>query len=294
VKAFAEAGLRVPADVSVVGFDDISAGRLRFVLIVLALLITLLPVYCLVNTSLKTQVEVFTSPPTLWPRDPTPQNYVGLFTHRHLGKYLLNSVVIVGSAVLLSLAMGSLAAYALARFGHDLGQQKINFWVLAPRMIPPVALVVPLFLILQKFGLINKQLGLVLVYTAFNLPFVAWMMRSFFQEVPIDLEEAAMVDGASRLRSFRDIVLPLVSPGMAATAIFSLIITYNEFFFALILTSTPAAATLPVGTAALIGKTQTLYGEMAAAGVVAAVPLVIFASLVQRHLVRGLTMGAVK
>jgi len=268
--------------------------RLRFMLILLALVITLLPVYWMVNTSLKTQVEVFTSPPTLWPENPTLRNYTGLFTHRHLGKYLLNSIVIAGSAALLSLAIGSLAAYALARFGKDLGQQRLNFWVLAPRMIPPVALVVPLFLILQKIGLINKQLGLILVYTAFNLPFVAWMMRSFFQEIPVDLEEAAMVDGASRLRSFRDIVLPLVSPGMAATAIFSLIITYNEFFFALILTSTPAAATLPVGTAALIGKTQTLYGEMAAAGVVAAVPLVIFALLVQRHLVRGLTMGAVK
>ncbi len=269
-------------------------GRLRVVLILLALTITLLPVYWMVNTSLKTQVEVFASPPTLWPQNVTWQNYIGLFTRRHLGQYLLNSVTIVGSAVFLSLAIGSLAAYSLARFGQDIGQQKLNFWVLAPRMIPPVALVVPMFLILQKVGLINKQLGLILVYTAFNLPFVAWMMRSFFLEIPVDLEEAAMVDGASRLRSFRDVVLPLVSPGMAATAIFSLIITYNEFFFALILTSTPAAATLPVGTAALIGKTQTLYGEMAAAGVVAAVPLVIFALLVQRHLVRGLTMGAVK
>lgn len=264
----------------------------RLALIVLALVITLLPVYWMVNTSLKNQVEVFASPPTLWPENLTFANYVNLFTRRHLGIYLFNSLVIVGSAVLLSLLMGSLAGYSLARFSRL--QQRLNFWVLALRMIPPVALVVPLFLMLQEVGLINKKLGLILVYTAFNLPFVAWMMRSFFQEIPVDLEEAAMVDGASRLRSFRDIVLPLAAPGLAATAIFSLIITYNEFFFALILTSTPAAATLPVGTAALIGKTQTLYGEMAAAGVVAAVPLVIFALLVQRHLVRGLTMGAVK
>jgi multiple sugar transport system permease protein len=264
----------------------------RLTLIVLALVITLLPVYWMVNTSLKNQVEVFASPPTLWPQNLTFANYENLFTRRHLGTYLFNSLVIVGSAVLLSLVMGSLAGYSLARFSRL--QQRLNFWVLAPRMIPPVALVVPLFLMLQQIGLINKKLGLILVYTAFNLPFVAWMMRSFFQEIPVDLEEAAMVDGASRLRSFRDIVLPLAAPGLAATAIFSLIITYNEFFFALILTSTPAAATLPVGTAALIGKTQTLYGEMAAAGVVAAVPLVIFALLVQRHLVRGLTMGAVK
>ena len=265
----------------------------RVVLIALATIVTLVPVYWMVNTSLKTQVEVFADPPTFWPQNPTVDNYVNLFARRHLGGYIVNSLIIVGCAVLLSLVIGSLAGYSLARFGSRL-QQNLDFWVLAPRMIPPVALVVPLFLILQQFGLINKKLGLTLVYTAFNLPFVAWMMRSFFQEIPVDLEEAAMVDGAGRLRSFWDIVLPLAAPGLAATAIFSLIITYNEFFFALILTSTPAAATLPVGTAALIGKTQTLYGEMAAAGLVAAVPLVIFALLVQRHLVRGLTMGAVK
>jgi multiple sugar transport system permease protein len=266
----------------------------RLSLIVVALIVTLLPVYWMVNTSFKNQVEVFTSPPTFWPQNPTMDNYVSLFVRRHLGSYLLNSLIIVGSAVVLSLAIGSLAAYSLARFVKGQLRESLNFWVLAPRMIPPVALVVPLFLILQHLGLINKQLGLILVYTAFNLPFVAWMMRSFFLEIPMDLEEAAMVDGATRLRSFRDIVLPLAAPGLVATSIFALIITFNEFFFALILTSTPAAATLPVGTAALIGKTQTLYGEMAAAGVVAAVPLVIFALLVQRHLVRGLTMGAVK
>jgi multiple sugar transport system permease protein len=263
-------------------------------MISLALIIALLPVYWMVNTSLKTQVEVFTAPPTLWPQNPTLENYVSLFVRRRMGSYLLNSIIIVGTAVFLSLVIGSLAGYSMARFAKDQAQQKLNMWVLVPRMIPPVALVVPLFLILQHLGLINKQLGLILVYTAFNLPFVAWMMRSFFKEIPIDLEEATMVDGASRLRSFWDVVLPLAAPGLVATSIFSLLITFNEFFFALILTSTPAAATLPVGTAALIGKTQTLYGEMAAAGVVASVPLVIFALLVQRHLVRGLTMGAVK
>src|SRR5438270_11376878 len=265
----------------------------RLALIFLALIITLLPVYWMVSTSLKAQVEIFSSPPTLWPQNPTLANYVSIFARRHLEIYILNSLIIVGFAVLLSLVMGSLAAYFLARFAKD-REQKLDFWVLAPRMIPPVALVVPLFLMLQQFGLINKKLGLMLVYTAFNLPFVAWMMRSFFQEIPVDLEEAAMVDGSSRLRSFWDVVLPLAAPGLVATSIFSLIITFNEFFFALILTSTPAAATLPVGTAALIGKTQTLYGEMAAAGVVAAIPLVVFALIVQRHLVRGLTMGAMK
>jgi multiple sugar transport system permease protein len=267
---------------------------LRLLLISLSLVLTLLPVYWMVNTSLKVQVEVFASPPTLVPQRFTLDNYVSLFIRRNLGAYLLNSIIIVGTSVVLAVVSGSLAAYALLRFQLGRLKDKISFWILVPRMIPPIAIIVPIFLVLQQFGLINKHLGLILVYTAFNLPIVIWMMRSFLQEIPLDLEEAAMVDGASRLRSLWDIVFPLAAPGLVATAIFSVIITYNEFLFALILTSTPAAATLPVGTAALIGKTQTLYGEMAAAGVVATVPLVLFALMVQRHLVRGLTMGAVK
>jgi multiple sugar transport system permease protein len=267
---------------------------LRLALLVLALLITLLPVYWMAITSLKTQLEVFAVPPTFVPQQPILENYISLFTNRNMGAYLLNSLIVVGASVLLALAIGSLAAYALARFRIGRFNDQVSFWVLAPRMIPPIAIVVPIFLILQQLGLLNKHLGLILVYTAFNLPFVVWMMRSFFQEIPIDLEEAAMVDGASRLRAFWHVMLPLAAPGLAATAIFAIIVTYNEFFFALTLTSTPAAATLPVGTAALIGKTQTLFGEMAAAGVVATAPIVLFALLVQRHLVRGLTMGAVK
>jgi multiple sugar transport system permease protein len=267
---------------------------LRLALLALALVITLLPVYWMAITSLKTQVEVFATPPTFVPQRPTLENYVSLFANRNMGAYLFNSLIVVGASVLLALAIGSLAAYALARFPMGRLNDRLSFWVLAPRMIPPIAIVVPIFLILQQLGLLNKHLGLILVYTAFNLPFVVWMMRSFFQEIPIDLEEAAMVDGASRLSAFWHVMLPLAAPGLVATAIFAIIVTYNEFFFALTLTSTPAAATLPVGTAALIGKTQTLFGEMAAAGIVATVPIVLFALLVQRHLVRGLTMGAVK
>jgi multiple sugar transport system permease protein len=269
-----------------------SSGRL--ILLLIALVLTLLPVYWMVNTSLKTQVEIFATPPTLFPHRLVLTNYFDLFIRRNLGAYLFNSLFVVTTSVALAMVLGSLAAYALARFSLAQARERISFWVLAPRMIPPVAIVVPIFLMLQLLGLINKYPGLILVYTAFNLPFVVWMMHSFFQEIPLDLEEAAMVDGASRLRSFRDVVLPLAAPGLAATAIFSVIVTYNEFFFALILTSTPAAATLPVGAAALIGKTQTLFGEMAAAGVVATIPLIVFALFVQRHLVRGLTMGAVK
>jgi multiple sugar transport system permease protein len=132
------------------------------------------------------------------------------------------------------------------------------------------------------------------VYSAFNVSFVVWMMESFFREIPVDLEEASMVDGSSRMKAFRRIVLPLAAPGLVATAIFAVIVTYNEFLVALVLTSTPTAQTVPVGASTLIGRISVDVGAMAAAGVVSAIPIMVFALVVQRHLVRGLTLGAVK
>jgi multiple sugar transport system permease protein len=154
--------------------------------------------------------------------------------------------------------------------------------------------VVPIFLLALKAGLLNSRLGLVVVYTAFNVSFVVWMMESFFREIPIDLEEASMVDGSSRMTAFRRIVLPLAAPGLVATSIFAVIVTYNEFLIALVLTSTPKAQTVPVGASTLIGRISIDVGAMAAAGIVAAIPIMVFAVIVQRHLVRGLTLGAVK
>ena len=166
--------------------------------------------------------------------------------------------------------------------------------LLTLRIVPTVVILVPVYLLILQLKLIDTWAGLILVYTAFNITFCVWMMESFFREIPVDLEEAAMVDGDSRLTAFRRIVLPLARPGLVATAIFAVIVTYNEFLFALVLTSTPAAETMPVGAATLIGRINVDWGAMSAAGVVGAVPIVIFALLVQRHLVRGLTMGAVK
>jgi multiple sugar transport system permease protein len=162
------------------------------------------------------------------------------------------------------------------------------------RMLPPILLVIPFYIMLGKWGLLNTRMGLILIYSCLNTSFVIWMMQSFLAEIPRDIEEAAMVDGDSRLTALRRVVLPLAAPGLAATAIFSVIATYNDFLLALSLTSTPAAQTVPVGVSTLIGKIQIEYGPMAAAGVVGAVPIVIFALLVQRHFVRGLTLGAVK
>jgi len=188
-----------------------------------------------------------------------------------------------------------MAAYAIARFRLWHGAERwVALGLLTARILPPIVIIVPAYLLMERFSLLNTRLGLIVVYTAFNVSFVVWMMESFFREIPVDLEEAAMVDGDSRLAAFRRVLLPLAAPGLAATAIFAVIVTYNEFLFALVLTSTPDAETMPVGAATLIGRINVDWGAMAAAGVVGALPIVIFALAVQRHLVRGLTMGAVK
>jgi multiple sugar transport system permease protein len=197
--------------------------------------------------------------------------------------------------VLLSLVIGSLAAYAIARFKlRGSIEQRIGVSLLAARMIPPIVLAVPIYLIIVELDLVNTWLALILVYTGFNVTFVVWMMESFFREIPVELEEAAMVDGDSRLTAFRRIVLPLAAPGLAATSIFAVIVTFNEFLMALVVTSTPASQTVPRGAATLIGRIDIDWGAMAAAGLVAALPIVLFALIVQRRLVRGLTMGAIK
>jgi multiple sugar transport system permease protein len=201
----------------------------------------------------------------------------------------------VAVAVAVSLVLGTLAAYALARYRLRFRLNESALVVaLLVRTLPAILLVIPLYVTLGKYGLLNTRLGLIIIYSGLNTSFVIWMMQSFFEEIPRDIEEAAMVDGDSRLTALRRVVLPLAAPGIAATAIFSVITTYNDFLIALSLTSTPNAQTVPVGVSTLIGKIQIEWGPMAAAGVVGALPIVLFAMLVQRHFVRGLTMGAVK
>jgi multiple sugar transport system permease protein len=267
---------------------------LRNVLLALAGVIALAPLAWMAETSLKSNREI-TQDGTLYPHGPTFANYRSLFSGRSFGSYLTNSLGITALSVLISLVLGSLAAYAIARYRLRFNLERhIGVGLLTLRILPPIVIIVPAFLIVERLGLLNTWLGLIVIYSAFNVSFVVWMMESFFREIPVDLEEAAMVDGDSRFTAFRRIVLPLARPGLAATAIFAVIVTYNEFLFALVLTSTPDAETMPVGAATLIGRINVDWGAMSAAGIVGAVPIVVFALIVQRHLVRGLTMGAVK
>jgi multiple sugar transport system permease protein len=259
-----------------------------------ALVLTLFPFWWMIDTSLKQPVDIF-SGVAFWPQHLTFHNYYRLFHEYNFGAYLTNSIVVVTASVLVSLVLGTLAAYALARFRMRLGIDRVALYgVLLVRMLPGILLVVPLYIVLAKWGLLNTRLGLILIYSGLNTSFVIWMMQSFLAEIPRDIEEAAMVDGDSRLSALWRVVIPLAAPGLIATAIFAVIATYNDFIIALTLTSTPSAETVPVGVSTLIGKIQIEWGPMAAAGVVGAVPIILFALIVQRHFVRGLTLGAVK
>jgi multiple sugar transport system permease protein len=258
------------------------------------LVVVFFPFWWMVDTSLKHPVDIFGGV-TLYPHNPTGDNYSRLFNTYHFGSYLVNSVVVVTVSVAASLTLGTLAAYSLARFRMRFGlNQSALVAALIVRMIPGILLVIPLYITLAHWSLLNTRLGLILIYSGLNTSFVIWMMQSFIAEIPRDIEEAAMVDGDSRLSALWRVVIPLAAPGLAATAIFSVITTYNDFLIALSLTSTPKAQTIPVGVSTLIGKIQIEFGPMAAAGVIGALPIIIFALLVQRHFVRGLTLGAVK
>jgi multiple sugar transport system permease protein len=266
----------------------------RAAVVAVLLLIVLLPIYWMVATSLKPNREI-TQDGTLYPHAPSLANYTHLFSEKQFGNFLLNSLVVTALSVGLALAAGALGAYAIARFRLRFRLERwVGLALLTLRIVPPVVILIPVYLLMLRLNLLDTWLGLIITYTALNVTFSVWMMESFIREIPVDLEEAAMVDGDSRFTAFRRIVLPLARPGMVATAIFGIIVTFNEFLFALVLTATPRAMTMPRGTATLIGRIDTDWASMSAAGVVGALPIVIFALLVQRHLVRGLTLGAVK
>jgi multiple sugar transport system permease protein len=267
----------------------------RYALLAVATVAAVAPVYWMLTISLKTEVDQFASPPRWVDFSPTLAHYADAFSARPFGSFLLTSALVAALSTLCAMTIGTLAAYSLARFRLRAGlNRRLSLWILSTRMFPPIVTAVPLFLMMRDLRLLDTIASLVVVYTAFNLPFVVWMMVGFFRELPREMEEAAMIDGDSRLGALRRIVLPLAAPGLAATAVFCLIASWNEFLLALVLTQTEAAMTLPVGIAGRVTQYEIKWGVMSAAGVVAMVPILIFALAVQKYLVRGLSLGAVK
>ncbi|MEN3187035.1 MAG: carbohydrate ABC transporter permease [Atribacterota bacterium] len=248
------------------------------------------PFFWMVLTSVKTRVQAIN--PSVWIFSPTLENYRAVFQKRDLFLYIKNSVIVVSVTTVISIFLGTLAAYGLARFRFP-RKEDIAFWVLSLRMLPPMAVVIPFFLLGRFLGLLDTHILLALVYLSFNIPFTIWMMRGFIEEIPLEIEEAALIDGCSRLSVLRRIVFPLTLPGIAATAIFCVIQSWNEFALAFFLTSFNAR-TVPTTVTFFLSVMGIIWGEMAAVGVVASIPVLIFAFLVQKYLVRGLTFGAIK
>jgi multiple sugar transport system permease protein len=264
---------------------------LRFVFLALCVIFVLAPLYWVFVTSIKPSDDYLAIPPVWYPDEPTIVHYTAaLFAYRGLTG-LINSLIISISATILSCLFGTLMAYSLARF--NTGGQHLSFWVLSQRFLPPIAIVLPIFLNYRALGLNDTHIGMILAYTVFTLPVSVWMMFAYFRGMPRSLEEAALVDGCTRWTSFWRVAVPLAAPGVVAAAVFTFIACWTEFFFALVLTSRDAY-TLPTVFRAFLSFQGAQYGEASALAIVSLVPSIILGVLVQKHLVRGLTLGAIR
>ncbi len=274
------------------GIVTAKVKKIIFVLIAAVVFgVILFPPVVLFLTSIKTELEALSFPPK-WIFLPTLKNYAEIFQTSPLIGYALNSLIVASLNTGVSLVLGSMAAYSLARFKFR-GADNIAFWILSIRMMPPVAAIIPIYVLMKNLGILDTPWCLVITYLTFNLPFVVWMMKGFFEDIPRAIEESALIDGCSQFGVFRKIALPLAAPGLAATAILTFIFSWNEFLFALILTGTKAV-TLPVGIIGYMKETGINWGYMTAGGMLALIPVIIFTILVQKHLVKGLTLGALK
>lgn len=259
--------------------------------LMLLLVIVLVPYIWIFLASFKGRADLLTAPPK-WLFSATLENYRQILTEKDFHTYLINSLIIGVSSSALAVAIGTLAAYAFSRFKVPAGNH-IFFYILATRLGPPVAYALPMYLVFFKLGLLNIQAGVILAHATFNLVLVVWMMKSFFDDVPREIEEAAYIDGCRPFQVFWLVALPLTYPGLVTVAIFVFIFSWNELLFALIL-SAGEMRTLTVMIPSLVLHTGTLWGEVAAASVVQSLPVLIFTFFLQKHLVRGLTFGAVK
>ena len=253
----------------------------------------LFPLFWLLKVSVTPNDLLYSEGVRMWPSHATLDHYRYVIENSAFPTFFKNSVIVAGSTALAVTVLSSLSGYALSRFRF-----KGKYWIVAlmliTQMFPLVMLVAPIFKMLSPLGLTNSLTGLVIVYTAFNVPFATFLMQSFFDGIPKDLEEAAMIDGASRFTAFRQIILPLTLPGIAATLGFVFTAAWSELLFALMLISGNQSATFPVGLLTFVSKFSVDFGQMMAAGVLALIPACLFFLLIQRYLVQGLTAGAVK
>ena len=253
----------------------------------------LFPLYWLLKVSVTPNKLLYSEGIKMWPSRTSFEHFDFVLKHSEFPTFFKNSLIVSGSTAVIVTVLASLAGYAMSRFNFR-GKYWIITLMLLTQMFPLVMLVAPIFKILSPLGLTNSLSGLVIVYTAFNVPFATFLMQSFFDGIPKDLEEAAMIDGATQFVAFRQIILPLTLPGIAATLGFVFTAAWSELLFSLMLISGNDSATFPVGLLSFVSKFSVDFGQMMAAGVMALIPACLFFLLIQRYLVQGLTAGAVK
>jgi multiple sugar transport system permease protein len=271
----------------------LSSG-IEILLLAVFMIVMLFPVVWMLETALKTTADIYAVPAKVFSFSPTFEHFQNVFSSDSpVFKGFVNSVIVAFSSTIIATVLGVPAAWAYSRFELKAKKDQL-FFILSTRFMPPVVVVIPVFLMFRDLALLDTRLGLILVYAAFNLPFTIWMMKGFIDEVPAEYEEAAMLDGFSRFEAFWRVTMPLLIPGIAATAVFALIFSWNEFVFSIFLITDPDTRTAPSAIAGLIGGTTIDWGLVAASAMVFAVPVLVFAFLVRKHLVAGVTLGAVR
>lgn len=266
-------------------------NTLRLIVVVIIVVVTFIPIAWILLTGFKTEAEYLHSPPIWIPRNPSFDNYIEMWTDGG-ALALKNSVIVTGGGTLIAMLGGIPAAYSLSRFRT--GGPNFANWILSVKFLPPIAFAIPITVMFQSLRLIDTHLGLILVYSAFNLPFVVWTMKGFMDEIPSQLDESALIDGCTRLGALWRIVLPLSAPGLVTTVLMTFIFIWSEFLFALVL-SQAELFTVPVRLSQYYSEAVGLrWGPQAALATVAILPMVTMAFLGQRYIVRAMTFGAVK
>jgi len=268
-------------------------GTLFTVIVFVAAVFFIFPYLWMLVTSFKPPAEAFAQS-GVWIFRPTFVNYLDVLISRRFSQYFINSLIVAAGSTVFSISIGTLAAYGFARFRFpaNLGS-RLPFWILTTRMLPPVIVLLPIFLLMRTLGLLDTYIALILAYSVFNLPFVVWFMKGFFDDLPHEFEEAALIDGCNLIQTFWRILVPIVSPAMVTTAIFCFIFSWNEFLFALVITGR-STRTLPVATQTFITNIGILWGPLAAASMIITLPVLFFAWMIRQYLIRGLTYGAIK
>jgi multiple sugar transport system permease protein len=265
---------------------------LTWATIVAALIFFLGPFFWILTTSVKANEDYFAYPPVWVPADASLKHYAALFTRSSGARYFTNSLMISTLSMLAALVVSLPTAYSIARWRFGGGFLSLVLLVL--RMLPAIALIIPLYIMYKLLGLTNSYLGLVLVYTVLYVPFAVWLLVGFLRDFPVEIEEAALIDGCSRLRALVSVVVPIIAPGLAVVALFSFIATWNEFLFAIVLTGIETKTMMVLVTSFTSGGTDMFYGEASASVVLGVLPAFIVAFLLQRYLVKGLALGGTK